>query len=429
MKVLAHIITIGGIILYFIAKHESNRPASASRKADAVEAKPSPEELERQKQELLKDIRETTIRISNLEKLALYAKGDYADQLESERQQQEQKLQELKPALSEVLKKQKEYKASTAEALSHTERLAHQTADTFSDSDTHSDSQQSNLSIKNMEKAGKRPRRWGCGILIAVPVIIGIAILSGPAITYQRALHLIENGNYEKAADILLDIAPEYKDSLWLWDYADTRAEYGESPSGKAAVEAYDSLEVTVKYSQSLPCYDEICEYTNEIKIAADKQTAINKENAEKERQQHRTKAKAGIPYIGMPEEFINSTTLGQSYSHYQSDGYVNGKKNYYCTQYDWYIYTANFHAAVFTAWTYEGEVTDVQKKNLQYWDGDKVLGTMIPPFSGSNHASGTSGYDPYSAGDYSSADDFYYDYYNDFFDYEEAEDYWYEHN
>ena len=46
MKVLAHIITIGGIILYFIAKHESNRPASASRKADAVEVKPSPEELE-----------------------------------------------------------------------------------------------------------------------------------------------------------------------------------------------------------------------------------------------------------------------------------------------------------------------------------------------------------------------------------------------
>ena len=109
MKVLAHIITIGGIILYFIAKHESNRPASASRKADAVEVKPSPEELERQKQLLLKSLADTRRDISNLKNLAiLYAKSDYANQLETERLQREQSLEELKQALCKVIEKQRE---------------------------------------------------------------------------------------------------------------------------------------------------------------------------------------------------------------------------------------------------------------------------------------------------------------------------------
>ncbi len=36
---------------------------------------------------------------------------------------------------------------------------------------------------------------------------------------------------------------------------------------------------------------------------------------------------------------------------------------------------------------------------------------------------------DPYHASDYYHADDFYYDYYDDFWDYEDAEDYWKEHN
>ncbi|MBR0414134.1 MAG: hypothetical protein IJI67_03575 [Clostridia bacterium] len=39
-----------------------------------------------------------------------------------------------------------------------------------------------------------------------------------------------------------------------------------------------------------------------------------------------------------------------------------------------------------------------------------------------------TKEYDPYHAADYIHPDDFYYDYYDDFYDYEDAEDYWYEH-
>jgi len=42
--------------------------------------------------------------------------------------------------------------------------------------------------------------------------------------------------------------------------------------------------------------------------------------------------------------------------------------------------------------------------------------------------SSGRSYADPYNARDYSDPDDFYFDYYDDFFDYEDAEDYWYEH-
>ena len=34
---------------------------------------------------------------------------------------------------------------------------------------------------------------------------------------------------------------------------------------------------------------------------------------------------------------------------------------------------------------------------------------------------------DPFNANDYVHADDFYYDHFDDFFDYEDAEAYWYE--
>ena len=36
---------------------------------------------------------------------------------------------------------------------------------------------------------------------------------------------------------------------------------------------------------------------------------------------------------------------------------------------------------------------------------------------------------DPFHASDYAHPDDFYYDYYDDFWDYEDAEDYWEAHH
>ena len=35
---------------------------------------------------------------------------------------------------------------------------------------------------------------------------------------------------------------------------------------------------------------------------------------------------------------------------------------------------------------------------------------------------------DPYNAKDYATPEDFYYDHYDDFYDYDEAEEYWMEH-
>lgn len=46
-----------------------------------------------------------------------------------------------------------------------------------------------------------------------------------------------------------------------------------------------------------------------------------------------------------------------------------------------------------------------------------------------SSKSSGRKNDDPYNAKDYVHPDDFYYDYFDDFIDFEEAEDYWNEHN
>ncbi len=57
---------------------------------------------------------------------------------------------------------------------------------------------------------------------------------------------------------------------------------------------------------------------------------------------------------------------------------------------------------------------------------------TVTDPTANSNRKSSTnkkSSSDPYHAKDYAHPDDFYYDYYDDFWDYEDAEDYWEKHH
>ena len=57
---------------------------------------------------------------------------------------------------------------------------------------------------------------------------------------------------------------------------------------------------------------------------------------------------------------------------------------------------------------------------------------SVTDPTASSNRKSTTnkkSSSDPYQAKDYAHPDDFYYDYYDDFWDYEDAEDYWERHH
>ena len=80
----------------------------------------------------------------------------------------------------------------------------------------------------------------------------------------------------------------------------------------------------------------------------------------------------------------------------------------------------------IFWLEVYKGKVVETDKRNDIHWSGDNWKNVDHKSYSKPSYSYNS---DPYNAGSYSNADDFYYDYYDDFFDYEDAEYYWNSHN
>ncbi len=159
----------------------------------------------------------------------------------------------------------------------------------------------------------------------------------------------------------------------------------------------------------------------------------------------------AGEPYVGLSVEYINDSALGEAdeiernYERWSVEG-----ESVLCDKYT--FYTDERHSV--EVMVGRGEVIHVLHRTLIPLT-DNAETEPEPPAPSSNAGSSVSGSidydgytpsgdygssggyswdepeeddDPYGAGDYSSAEDFYYDYYDDFWDYEDAEEYFNEH-
>lgn len=130
---------------------------------------------------------------------------------------------------------------------------------------------------------------------------------------------------------------------------------------------------------------------------------------------------RSGVPFVGMPESRIADTSLGTPSSKVRHNNQVKSDEIYRCNLYDFYI---KGHL-IFTARCMEGKV-------IQVWDSRNKVDASIPYPSSPSHSSSAhsnSGSDPYHAADYSDEEDFYEDHWDDFFDFEDAEDYWREYH
>lgn len=129
------------------------------------------------------------------------------------------------------------------------------------------------------------------------------------------------------------------------------------------------------------------------------------------EEQAYERRLAVSPPFVGMSERYIEKTSLGNPSSEIRhSTEYIDGER-----------YTANlydFHRGerVFTAKCVQGKVAEIINWRKE---GASSGGTSYAP-KGSNPKS-----DPYEASEYIHPEDFYYDHYDDFEGYEEAEDYW----
>lgn len=224
-------------------------------------------------------------------------------------------------------------------------------------------------------------------------------------IRYEDALALIAEERYEEAHDKLKRVLREnYLDTEPLLAYCE----------GNIAYESGD-IEAAYKSCYSFRFENQTPEQQEIIDVFRDK---VEWEYDEKYRQEEIEEQKAyerriavSQPFVGMSEEYISKTSLGNPYSKIRhSTEYINGER-----------YTSNiydFHRGerVFTAKCVRGVVTEI----INWRKEGASLGGTTYTSKGSNSKS-----DPYEASEYIHPDDFYYDHYDDFEGYEDAEDYW----
>lgn len=228
---------------------------------------------------------------------------------------------------------------------------------------------------------------------------------------YAKAIEMLQGGNYLEARK-LLDYLWDYKDGEVLLAYARARINF--QRTDYFAYSVYDCLDkIPEDYAGDLA--DDIAAFRIEAeKRRPELQALYDAEQerwAETERQlteqraewREKMKAEAAThnkPYVGMDSEFISYTQLGR----YDMSEYKDGVWFYHWTK----------NGMTFFASAKDGKVIHTG-------------GSTRKKYSSSTGSSKSS--DPYNASDYAHADDFYYDHRDDFFDFEEAEDYYESHH
>lgn len=259
---------------------------------------------------------------------------------------------------------------------------------------------------------------------------------------YKNTITLIENGSYEKALaefenanpDVLErdefrwdfkygDLGKCYKNTVYLYAYALAQFEYNSEKRHMTSVNDYLEL-IPADYDGELS--EEIKTFKGNFKPQHDEYLAEKEREAKKQEQEYIASLKNKIPFEGMREEYINSTAVGKAYKH--EGKYVKGrgsKPGYALDKYYWR--SDNNKDTVLFVECRDGKVTEVTKYyESTYWTPDgmpKFWATR--PVRTTKKNSSTPKEDPYNVNDYNDPEDFYDDNYDDFWDYEEAEDYY----
>ena len=131
----------------------------------------------------------------------------------------------------------------------------------------------------------------------------------------------------------------------------------------------------------------------------------------------------SGNPYEGMSEDSINSTDLGPADDVEKCKDFSSLSEERRTKTYRWY--NTNGRTKAIATVSYKNGKGYVSSFTLLEYDAEAVKEAREKL----KEEKKTSGSDPYHAKDYSDPEDFYEDYYDDFYDYEDAEDYYYDHS
>ncbi len=230
------------------------------------------------------------------------------------------------------------------------------------------------------------------------------------AIQYNKAEKLIEKEEYSQAINLLSSIKDTgYKDTEALLQLCDAHKLY----DAGNILDAYYSLNRTQFKYQSESQQAKIESFREILKKDYEPIADANRAQVEKWNREYLNKIKNGVPFVGMPDEYINDTSLGEG-TYDGEERYLNKNgKLKKAWRYKFY----NNGKCVFIALCDGGYVVEVRDYRVS------ESSSYVPKNnSGSRYDNSP------SVEGFSNPEDFYDWYYDDFFDYEEAEDYYYSH-
>lgn len=242
-------------------------------------------------------------------------------------------------------------------------------------------------------------------------VVIGETMQNNHIVTtYENALELISAERYEEALNNLKTIrGKDYQDTFpWIF-YCNAKIAYAAGDID----EAYDECYFMQFEYLSEEREKEIDAFKKKVEEEYDEYL---KREYQKRQLEYEQKVKTGVPFVGMSESDIDKTILGAPSSDIRHNSEnINGER-YDANLYDFYLDSE----LIYTARCVQGKVTEV-------WDyRDAPISKRKKSYVLKRKEKD---YDPYDASEYNDPEDFYYDNYDDFWDYEEAEDYWNEFN
>lgn len=222
---------------------------------------------------------------------------------------------------------------------------------------------------------------------------------------YSAAEALIAEEKFDEAEEQLKRIEnSDYKDTTALLLLCQAHKDYSEGyPSG-----AHSAMKKAVFRDQTPEAGKRIDQFRQAVE-AAYKQ--YNTELEARRKKEYSEMIARGVPFVGMPESEIKHTSLGVPSDKVRHNSELKNGKQCIANLYDFY----QGQNRIFTARCVQGKVTEV-------WDyRNDPIRSYVPAKSAAYSR------EP-DVSRFKNPEDFYDWYWDDFFDYYDAEDYYYEH-
>ena len=264
-----------------------------------------------------------------------------------------------------------------------------------------------------MEKIRNLRIGWIAVITVIVP-ILAVWIGNGTARhrqnmeLYEQAVALYDGGSYDEAKELFYDVPDrDFRDTESYIALCRARIAYDNGNIDYA----YRLMRFTRFNNLSREQHDAFGEFMAALNAGYE---VYLKEKVIADKRAYRDRITNGVPYIGMPESEIRNTSLGAPSGNVRHNTEMKNGQPHSANIYDF----KRDKATIFTARCVDGYVINV-------WDHrDNPVVPYRPEKSTKSYDD-----DPFNVHDYIHPDDFYYDHYDDFVDYEDAEDYYNEHH